>query len=227
MSALKAARVIVFGVGGVGGWCAEGLVRSGIGHITIVDCDKVSPSNINRQLIASTQTIGRVKTEVMKERLSEINPEVDVTALNKAYNAENSSDFGLDSYDYIIDAIDSLKDKADLILRSCESSATLYSSMGAALKIDPQMVRVGEFWKVRGCPMAAALRKKYRRNNTLPAKKFLCVYDEEVLEMRGVSNEPLPEGKAQVNGTTVVVPAVCGLTLCSLVLQDIYKKTTP
>lgn len=224
MCALKAARVIVFGVGGVGSWCAEGLVRSGIGHITIVDNDRVAPSNINRQLPASSSTIGRVKVEVLKERLLEINPQVDVIAMNKAYTAENSSEFGLDSYDYIIDAIDSLKDKADLILRACECHGTLFSSMGAALKLNPQMVRVGEFWQVRGCPMGSAIRKKYRRNNTLPAKKFLCVYDEEVLEMRGASTETLTEGKAQLNGSSIAVTGVFGLTLCALVLQDIYKK---
>lgn len=224
MSALKATRVIVFGVGGVGSWCAEGLVRSGVGHITIVDCDEVVHSNINRQLLATTATIGRVKVEVMKERLLEINPEVEVTAIHRAYNSENSSIFQLDSYDYIIDAIDSLKDKADLILRACESPATLFSSMGAALKLDPQMVRVAEFWKVRGCPLGSAIRKKYRKNNTIPAKKFLCVYDEEILDMRGISSEPLPESRAQVNGASVAVTGIFGLTICGLVLQDIYKK---
>ena len=150
MEVLGEARVILFGVGGVGSWCAEGLVRSGLTHITLVDADRVSLSNVNRQAMATTRTAGQVKVEALRERLLEINPEAQVEVLQAVYSEENHGEFQLDSYDYVVDAIDSLKDKASLILRACESRARFFSAMGAALKIDPTRVRVAEFWEVRG-----------------------------------------------------------------------------
>ena len=123
-------RVIIFGVGGVGSWCAESLVRSGIRQLTIVDSDRVCITNINRQLMATTKTIGQVKVEALKERLLTINPAAEITAMQKIFTAENAADFELDTYDYIIDAIDSLKDKAALILLACQTEAKFYSSMG-------------------------------------------------------------------------------------------------
>ena len=149
-------RVIIFGVGGVGSWCAESLVRSGIRQLTIVDSDRVCITNINRQLMATTKTIGQVKVEALKERLLTINPAAEITAMQKIFTAENAADFELDTYDYIIDAIDSLKDKAALILLACQTEAKFYSSMGAALKLDPTRIKVTEFWKVQGDPLAGA-----------------------------------------------------------------------
>ena len=137
-------RVILFGVGGVGSWCAEGLVRSGVRHLTIVDSDRVSITNVNRQLPATTKTVGQVKVEVLRERLLEINPEAEIVALQKIYSEETREEFALSSYDYIIDAVDSLKDKISLILRATETPAVFFSSMGAALKLDPTKVRVAE-----------------------------------------------------------------------------------
>ncbi|WP_288576847.1 ThiF family adenylyltransferase, partial [uncultured Prevotella sp.] len=128
------ARVIIFGVGGVGSWCAESLVRSGVRHLTIVDSDRVCITNVNRQLMATTKTIGRVKVEVLKERLLEINPTAEIVALQKIYDETTADSFNIGSYDYIIDAIDSLKDKALLILEACKTDSVLLSSMGAALK---------------------------------------------------------------------------------------------
>jgi len=218
MQRLQDCRVLVFGVGGVGSWCCESLVRSGIGHITIVDPDKVCVSNINRQLMASSATIGRPKVEAMRERLLEINPELDIVALQKVFCEENAEEFDLDSYDYIVDAIDSLKDKAALILRASASKAVFLSSMGAALKLDPTRVRVAEFWDVRGCPLGAALRKRFRQRKTLPAKSFLCVYDDEVLDMRGDQD---PESR--VNGSAVSVTAIFGFTIAGLILKDFYS----
>ena len=158
MEAVVGTRAIVFGVGGVGSWCAECLVRSGVGKLTIVDSDRVCVTNINRQLMATTKTVGQVKVEVLKKRLLEINPDAEITALQKIYDQETADEFDLNQYDYIIDAIDSLKDKALLILRACQTRAVFFSSMGAALKMDPTQIRVAEFWKVRGCPLGAALR---------------------------------------------------------------------
>lgn len=237
MDALGSVRVIIFGVGGVGSWCAEGLVRSGIRHLTIVDADRVGITNVNRQLQATTSTVGRVKVEVLRERLLDINPSAEIIALEKVYTEESCAEFNLDSYDYIIDAIDSLKDKVSLILRACETSAKFYSSMGAALKLDPTKIRVAEFWQVQGCPLGAMLRRRMRKAKTFPAKKFTCIYDEEVLENRGsgvVADDPvsasLEDGsvwapkRAQINGTTAHVTAIFGMTISGLIVQDVYKS---
>jgi tRNA A37 threonylcarbamoyladenosine dehydratase len=204
---LRSLRVIIFGVGGVGSWCAESLVRTGVGHLTMVDCDVVCDSNINRQLMATTKTVGRPKVEVMRERLLEINPEADITARQEVFSAETAGNFDLDAYDYVIDAIDSLRDKALLILRACESKACLFSSMGAARKLDPQRVKVTEFWKVEGDPLARTLRKRFKHDGVFPARKFQCVYSDE-----------RPTG--EVGGTAAHVTAVFGLTLASRVIQD-------
>ena len=231
MDALSQARVLLFGVGGVGSWCAEGLVRSGISHLTLVDSDCVSPTNVNRQLMATTATVGQVKVEALRERLLAINPAAEIQALQCAYNAETAASFEMETYDYIIDAIDSLKEKADLILRATRTPAVFFSSMGAACKIDPQQVRVAEFWNVRGCPLGAALRKKYKQNHTYPGHKFRCVYDEEVLPNRGTavaadaSNSEWDGRKAQINGTTAHITAIFGMTLAGLVIQDINDRT--
>ena len=231
MEALGRARVILFGVGGVGSWCAEGLIRSGVTNLTIVDSDVVAVSNVNRQSMATSLTIGRVKVEALKDKLLEINPSAKITAIRSVYCEETAADFDLDGYDYVIDAIDSLKDKSNLILNAAASKAKLFSAMGAAVKIDPTKVQVAEFWSVRGCPLAAAIRKKFRRNNTLPAKKFLCVFDEEVLPNAGTVNYAVDEvstgsgstSKAVTNGTLVHITAIFGFTLSGLVIQDIVS----
>ena len=220
LTKLGKSRVILFGVGGVGGWCAEGLVRSGIGHLTIVDPDCVDVTNINRQLPATSSTVGHPKVEVLRERLLDINPDCEVTALQKRY--ESGVTWGLEGYDIIIDAIDSLKDKAALILEASAAPGAFFSSMGAACKIDPGKVRVAEFFSVRGCPLGSALRKKLRQAKTLPAKPFLCVYDEEVLPNLGPEQDPGP-GKAVANGTLAPITGIFGFTLAGLALQEILK----
>ena len=220
LTKLGKSRVIIFGVGGVGGWCAESLVRSGIGHLTIVDPDCVDVTNINRQLPATSSTVGHPKVDVLRERLLDIRPDCEVVALQKRYEAGVT--WGLDGYDIIIDAIDSLKDKAALILEASAAPGSFFSSMGAACKIDPGKVRVAEFFSVRGCPLGAALRKKLRQAKTLPAKPFLCVYDEEVLPNLGPEQDPGP-GKAVANGTLAPITGIFGFTLAGLALQEILK----
>ena len=227
MDRLAAARVILFGVGGVGSWCAEGLVRSGITHLTLVDADCVAPSNINRQRMATVDTVGKPKVEVLREQLLAINPAAEITAIQARFTDATAASFELDSYDYIIDAIDALKDKAALILRATETPATFFSSMGAACKIDPTKVRVTSFWNVRGCPLGSMLRKKLRKAGTLPAKDFLCVYDEELLPNRGTSTalpEELKFDKAAHNGSLAHITAIFGFTLAGLVIKDIYSS---
>ena len=212
MSRIAEKRVIVFGVGGVGSWCAESLVRSGIKYLTIVDSDVVCTSNINRQLMATTETVGQVKVEVLKERLLSINPSAEITAIHEFFTAETAESFHLDTYDYIIDAIDSLKNKAHLILMACQTEATFFSSMGAALKLDPTHIKIAEFWKVQGDPLARVLRKKFKHEGQYPARKFLCVYSDELIEPKG-------EGK----GSLVHITAIFGHMLAGLVVQDAVK----
>ena len=220
-------RVIIFGVGGVGSWCAESLVRSGIRRLTIVDADRVSITNINRQLMATTKTVGQVKVEALKERLLTINPQAEITALQQIFTEESASQFCLEDYDYIIDAIDSLKDKATLILMACRTKAKLFSSMGAALKLDPTRIKVTEFWKVQGDPLARAIRKKYKHYNQMPEKKFLVVYSDELLENKGcppdTDETPSLFNKPQTNGSLAHITAIFGFMLAGLVIQDAVK----
>lgn len=225
MDCIASKRVLLFGVGGVGSWCAESLVRTGILHLTLVDADCVNITNVNRQLMATTQTVGRVKVEALRERLLEINPDAEITPIQKLFTAENAAEFQLDSYDYIIDCIDSLKDKTALIELATHTGAKFFSSMGAALKIDPTRIRVAEFWDVHGDPLARAIRKKFRKEGRETGKPFLCVFSEELLENRGEPQDPANEivRKACVNGSLAHITAIFGHTLAGLVLQDILQ----
>ena len=247
MQRIGSKRVIIFGVGGVGSWCAESLVRSGIRQLTIVDSDRVCITNINRQLMATAKTVGQVKVEVLRERLLTINPSAEITAMQQIFCEETAESFELESYDYVIDAIDSLKDKALLILLACQKEVTFFSSMGAALKLDPTRIKVTEFWKVQGDPLARALRNRFKRNKQYPSRKFQCVYSDELLQNKGTNatcgteecvcpkaksgpgnpsllNHEWCSTKAQINGTVSHVTAIFGLMLAGLVIQDIVKR---
>lgn len=228
MDRIAQKRVIIFGVGGVGSWCAESLVRSGIRQLTIVDSDYVCITNINRQLMATTQTVGQVKVEALKERLLTINPSAEITALQQIFNKETAETFALETYDYIIDAIDSLKDKTLLILTATRlPSPKFFSSMGAALKLDPTRIKVTEFWKVQGDPLARAIRKKFKHHGLFPMQKFQVVYSDELLENRGCptneEEEPSPFDKPQTNGSLSHITAIFGFMLAGLVIQDASK----
>ncbi|MDH8702573.1 tRNA A37 threonylcarbamoyladenosine dehydratase [Dysgonomonadaceae bacterium PH5-43] len=215
MNSISQCKIILFGVGGVGGWCAECLVRTGFKNITIVDDDVVMESNINRQLPASINTLGLPKVEVLKERFLSINPDANIIALQKRYTPESSHEFNLDSFDFIIDAIDSLKDKAHLILSACNTEATLLSSMGAALKLDPTKIKTTEFWKVKGDPLARALRQHFKKCGKFPSRKFQCVYSEERLSNKIAD---------KANGTVMHITASFGLMLASSIVQEIIKR---
>ncbi len=243
MERLNSIKVIIFGVGGVGSWCAESLVRSGISHMTVVDSDRVCITNINRQLMATVKTVGQVKVEALKDRLLTINPMAEIDARQQIFSEETADSFCLDSYDYIIDAIDSLKDKRLLIEMACNTKAVFFSSMGAALKMDPTRIKVAEFWKVEGCPLARALRQRFKRLKRKPARKFLCVYSDELLENKGhnascgtekcmcpkakngpgdaaLLNHEWCSSKAQINGSLMHITAIFGMTIAGLVVKD-------
>ena len=224
---IGAKKVILFGCGGVGSWCADSLVRSGIRQLTLVDGDRINATNVNRQLMATTRTLGAAKVEALRDHLLSINPEARIQTHEALFSAETAASFGLDGFDYVIDCIDSLKDKITLLETASHGPATLFSTMGAALKMDPTRVRVAEFWEVHGDPLARALRKKMRQEGRKTGKQFLCVYSEELLENHGEAIDPAldesPIKKAVVNGTLAPVTATFGHTLASLVLQDIVR----
>ena len=217
MERISEQRVIIFGTGGVGSWCAEALVRTGVRLLTIVDFDCVDVTNINRQLMATTQTVGQPKVEALRKRLLEINPDAEITALQKTFSEETADEFDLDKYDYIIDAIDSLKDKALLILKACETEARLFSSMGAALKLDSTKIQVAEFWKVKGDPLARALRNRFKKEKTFPRHKFQCVYSDEA------GQKPTANSQQLAKGSLVHITATFGMTLAGLIIQDIRR----
>lgn len=218
MERLSSVKIIIFGLGGVGSWCAESLIRSGLLHLTIVDFDNICITNINRQSMANSTTIGQKKTKVLKKQLLTINPEAQIMDLQMIYNSSNSDFFQLNNYDYIIDAIDSVQNKVHLLQTATQTKAQVFSSMGAALKISPERIKVSEFWKVSGCPLAAALRKRFKKFG-MPSKKFLCVYSDELLENKG-QNENY-ETNTLINGSLVHITAIFGFTLAGLVLKDI------
>ncbi len=247
MDALGQKSVIIFGVGGVGSWCAESLVRSGFRRITIVDSDRVCITNVNRQIMATMKTVGMVKVDALKERLLSINPKAEITASQKIYTESTADEFGIEQYDYIVDAIDSLQDKALLILNACRTKSAFFSSMGAALKMDPTKVAVAEFWKVKGCPLGAALRRRFKSRKTFPSRKFKCVYSEELLPNLGRShacgtaaclcpkaengpgdpellNHEWCSSKAQINGSLAHMTAMFGFTLAGLIMQHAVSK---
>jgi tRNA A37 threonylcarbamoyladenosine dehydratase len=200
----------------------------------MVDGDTVVASNINRQLMATTATIGLPKVEVLRERLQLINPDAEIEAICRRYNAETAEDFRLEQYDYVIDAIDSLKDKALLINRVTRlSGVQLLSSMGAARKIDPTKIKVTEFWKVAGDPLARTLRQKFKQLGEYPERKFLCVYSDEDVrnqksEIRNQKSDIRHQRSAvcgQPNGTMAHITVIFGNMLASLVLKDILSRS--
>ena len=204
-------RVAVFGVGGVGGWCAESLVRSGVGHLMIVDSDRVCASNVNRQVMATSRTVGQMKVEALRERLLEINHAAEIAAEARVYSAETSGTFDLAGFDYVVDAIDSLRAKAHLINAVTRlARPVLISSMGAARKTDPFRIRKSEFWKVQGDGLARALRRRFRQLGEFPAKKFTCVWSDEL---------PAPLGEGHALGSAVHVTGMFGFALAGLVLR--------
>lgn len=221
---LRQSRVIVFGVGGVGSWTAEALVRTGVGRLTIVDADCVAASNVNRQLMALTTTIGQSKVDLLRARLLEINPEAEIVAVNRRFEASTVDEFDLGSYDFVVDAIDSLADKALLILTATRMKIKLVSSMGAALKTDPGRIRVDDFSRVKGCRLAAALRKKFKQLDRYPSRKFKCVFSDELVPNKGSRPDETggkSYGKVATNGALCHITAIFGMTLAGLVINSL------
>lgn len=219
VKSLADARVAVIGVGGVGGWCAEALVRTGVGSLLIADPDRVAPSNVNRQIMAGSKSVGELKVVALEKRLLEINPNLKLEVMSERYSGETAEAFSLQTYDCVVDAIDSLEDKADLILHVMKLPHTrLFSSMGAALRRDPFSVTKGEFWNIKGDALARSLRSRFRKTGEFPARKFQCVYSRES-PFR--PDDAPPTGEKRAYGSLVQVSAVFGFALAAMVVDCI------
>jgi tRNA A37 threonylcarbamoyladenosine dehydratase len=224
---LRRSSVLVFGAGGVGSWAAEALVRCGIGKLGIIDYDIICASNVNRQIEATSLTVGQAKAAALQKRLLEINPECKITAWNDRFCRENAGIFGIKNVDYVIDAIDSIEDKLDLIQAADEAGVKIYSSMGMALRVDPSRIKIADIQKTRVCPLARLVRQGLRKRGF--TKGLTVVYNDEeprrdpgsrrALEPRGAF-ETRTEAK-RANGSLVTVTASAGLLLANLVLRDI------
>lgn len=214
---LQNASVAVFGIGGVGGHLAEALARAGVGRIHLVDRDTVSLSNINRQAVALHSTVGRPKAEIMAERIRDISPSCDITAVVGCYNAENRDLlFGYD-LDYIVDAIDLVSCKVDLIVTAREKGIPVISALGTGNKTDAQLLAIADIAKTQGCPLARVVRKELRRREII---HHPVVYSpEEGLEP--TSQEAPPPGRRSVPGSLVWVTATAGMLLCQHVITEL------
>ncbi len=234
---LNNSRVAVFGIGGVGGHCAEALVRSGVGTIDIVDNDVIAESNINRQIVALHSTIGRYKTEVMKERLLDINPDVKVNEYRCFFLPENASQFPFDKYDYVVDAVDTVTAKIAIIMAAQEHGTPVISSMGAGNKLHPEMFEIADIYKTSVCPLAKVMRQELKKRGV---KKLKCVYSkEEPLQPTEESfggELPAPDAsRRSVPGSSAFTPSVAGLIIAGEVIrslsevsvQTVQPKTTP
>ena len=232
MEKLANARVAVFGVGGVGGYTVEALARSGVGTFDIIDDDKVCLTNINRQVIATRKTVGKYKVEVMKERVLEINPNAVVNTYQCFYTPETADQFDFSKYSYVVDAIDTVTGKIELVMRAQAAGVPIMSSMGAGNKLDPTKFEVTDIYKTSVCPLAKVMRKELKARRV---KKLKVVYSKEVarkpiddMSMSCRANCICPPGaerkctdKRQIPGSTAFVPSVAGLIIAGEVIKDI------
>ncbi len=232
MERLARARVAVFGIGGVGGHVCEALARSGVGAFDLIDDDRVCITNLNRQIIATHRTIGRYKTEVMRERILEINPEADVRVHQCFFLPENAGQFPFAEYDYVVDAVDTVTAKIELIMRARENHVPVISSMGAGNKLDASAFRVADIYETKVCPLARVLRRELKKRNVEHLK---VVYSEEEPLVpqeakeaglqtdagQGTTQEKRSGRRRAVPGSVAFVPSVAGLILAGEVVKDL------
>lgn len=216
---LKSSRVAVFGVGGVGGFTVEALARSGVGSIDLIDNDSVSMSNINRQIIADTETVGRMKTEVMKERIKKINPECKVNCFNIFVLPENADEFNFKVYDYVVDAIDTVSGKI-AIIESCKKlNIPVISSMGTGNKLDPTQLCITDIYKTSVCPLARVMRTEMKKRGI---KKLKVLYSQE--QPIKPHKPEIGENGKPIPGSISFVPSVAGLIIGGEVIKDLIKQ---
>ena len=232
MEKLKRARVAVFGIGGVGGYVCEALVRSGVGAFDLVDDDKVCLTNLNRQIIATRKTVGKYKVEVMRERILEITPDCDVRVHQCFYLPETADQFNFSDYDYVVDAVDTVTAKVTLVLEAQKAGVPIISCMGAGNKLDPSRFRVADIYKTQGCPLARVMRTALRKRGV---KKLKVVYSDEIptrpIEDMSIRSHCIcPPGakhtcteRRDIPGSTAFVPSVAGLIIAGEVVKDLSR----
>lgn len=223
MEKLSKSRVAVFGIGGVGGHTVEALVRSGIGAIDIIDNDKVCLTNINRQIYATRRTIGKDKVDVAKERILEINPNVIVQTYKTFYMPDTSGQFDFSQYDYVVDAIDTVTGKIELVMRAQEANVPIICSMGAGNKVDPTAFKVADIYKTSVCPLAKVMRQELRKRDI---KKLKVVYSKEqaltpIEDMALSCSSETESPRKQIPGSNAFVPSVAGLIIAGEVIKDL------
>ena len=230
---LAHSRVAIFGVGGVGGYVCEALVRSGVAAFDLIDKDTVALSNLNRQIIATRKTIGKYKAEVMRDRILEINPDADVRIHNCFFLPENADDFPFEEYDYIVDAVDTVTAKIALVMKATEKNIPIISSMGAGNKLDGSMFRVADIYKTKVCPLAKVMRRELKKRGV---KKLKVVYSEElpVRPIRNVESDSKAEDgnlldekkvrRKDTPGSVAFVPSVAGMIIAGEVVKDLCGR---
>ena len=232
---LKQKKIAVFGIGGVGGFVVEALARSGVGAFCLIDHDTISLTNLNRQIIATMQTVGKYKTDVMKERILEINPKADVRIHKTFFLPENADEFPFEEYDYVVDAVDTVTAKLELVMKAKEKNIPIISSMGAGNKLDASAFKVADIYKTKVCPLAKVMRRELKKRGI---KKLKVVYSEEQpirpIEDMSIScktNCICPPGakhkcteRRNIPGSTAFVPSVAGLIIAGEVIKDLCKK---
>lgn len=211
LSKLKQARVAVFGVGGVGGYVVEALARAGVGNLDLIDNDDVSLTNLNRQIIALHSTIGQAKVDVAKQRVLDINPGVNVVVHRKFFSPETSAEFDFSKYDYVVDAIDSVTGKIELVLKSQEANVSIISSMGTGNKLHPEMFEIADVYKTSVCPLAKVMRTELKKRGV---KKLKVLYSKET---------PIKQEGQRVPASISFVPPVAGLIIAGEVIRDLIK----
>lgn len=218
---LKNSSVAVFGVGGVGGYTVEALVRSGVGKVTVFDNDTVAKSNLNRQIIATDDTLGKDKVEAVKDRLLSINPNVEVVCVKAFYLPENAENYPLDGYDYVVDAVDTVSAKIEIIVRSKKAGVPVISCMGTGGKTDPTMLKIADIEKTKGCPLARVMRRELKNRNIKGVK---TVYSDEVpVSFNQDEAEDIKEGTRKAPSSMIFVPACAGILLAREVVFDLIK----
>lgn len=231
MEKLENFRVAVFGIGGVGGYVCEALARSGVGHLDLIDHDKVSLTNINRQIIATHKTVGRDKVEVMRERILEINPKADVRIYKCFFLPENADEFPFEEYDYIVDAVDTVTAKIELVVKAEEKKIPVISSMGAGNKLDASQFKIADIYQTKVCPLAKVMRRELKKRGI---QKLKVVYSEETPISISASQETIREfsteeqstGKSSIPGSVAFVPSVAGLIIAGEVIKDLSNDTS-
>ncbi len=221
MKKLEESTVAIFGVGGVGGYVAEALARSGVGKIVLIDKDEVSVSNINRQIIALHSTVGKHKVDVMKERILDINPEAQIETRKTFFLPDNSDTFDFKQYDYVVDAVDTVTAKLELVMKSEEAGVPVISSMGAGNKLDATAFKVADIYETKVCPLAKVMRKELKARGI---DKLKVVYSEEQPFSPDTSKLQPDTDKKRIPGSVAFVPSVVGLIIAGEVIKDLTEK---